>query len=228
MHESIPVLDFGSQTAQLIVRRLRELGVYSELVPHDAPKEDVLALQPRGIVLSGGPASVYEPGAPQLPSWLCESDLPVLGICYGMQLQAHALGGRVEGMQSREFGPVEITVVDPGLLFADTPAHQQVWMSHGDHIAALPAGFRVMAHSPGAPFAAAGDDQRRWYGIQFHPEVVDTRFGRDMLRNFAFRICGCRGDWQPASFVAEAIARVRDQVGDGRVICALSAGSTRR
>ncbi len=224
MHESIPVLDFGSQTAQLIVRRLRELGVYSELVPHDAPKEDVLALQPRGIVLSGGPASVYEPGAPQLPLWLRECDLPVLGICYGMQLQAHTLGGRVEGMQSREFGPAEITVVDPGPLFADTPMHQQVWMSHGDHIAALPVGFRVMAHSPGAPFAAAGDDQRRWYGIQFHPEVVHTRFGRDILRNFVFRICGCRGDWQPASFVAEAIARVRDQVGDGRVICALSGG----
>ncbi|NWG22749.1 MAG: glutamine-hydrolyzing GMP synthase [Chloroflexi bacterium] len=224
MHESIPVLDFGSQTAQLIVRRLREIGVYSELLPHDAPEAAVRALMPRGIVLSGGPASVYEPGAPQLPPWIIDSGLPVLGICYGMQLQAHALGGRVEGMQSREFGPAAITVVDPDTLFAGTPDQQPVWMSHGDHIAALPDGFRMLAHSPGAPFAAAGDERRRWYGIQFHPEVVHTRFGRDLLRNFAFRVCGCHGDWQAASFVADAIDRIRDQVGDGRVICALSGG----
>lgn len=224
MHESIPVLDFGSQTAQLIVRRLRELGVYSELLPHDVTPEAILALNPRGIILSGGPASVYETGAPQLPPWLIDQGLPVLGICYGMQLQAHTLGGRVEGMLNREFGPAEITLVAPGMLFTDMPAEQPVWMSHGDHIAALPPGFEILARSSGAPFAAAGDEQRRWYGIQFHPEVVHTRFGRDLLRNFAFRICGCHGDWQASSFVADAIERIRAQVGDGRVICALSGG----
>ncbi|HWQ14083.1 MAG TPA: glutamine-hydrolyzing GMP synthase [Roseiflexaceae bacterium] len=223
-HDSVPVLDFGSQTAQLIVRRVRELGVYSELLPHDAPEEAVRRLNPRGVILSGGPASVYAPGAPQLPAWLPESGLPVLGICYGMQLQAHALGGRVEGVRHREFGPATLTVDAPGALLAGTPPEQPVWMSHGDHIAALPPGFVPMAHSPGAPFAAAGDERRRWYGIQFHPEVVHTRFGRDILRNFLYDICGCTGDWTTHSFVAEAVERVRAQVGDGRVVCALSGG----
>jgi GMP synthase (glutamine-hydrolysing) len=224
MHESIPVLDFGSQTAQLIVRRVRELGVYSELVPHDAPEEAVRRLNPRGVILSGGPASVYAADAPQMPAWLPSAELPMLGICYGMQLQAHALGGRVEGARHREFGPATIRVSAPGALFAGTPDEQPVWMSHGDHIAALPPGFATMATSPGAPFAAAGDDARRWYGIQFHPEVVHTRFGRELLRNFVFDLCGCAGDWTAQSFVAEAIERVRAQVGEGRVICGLSGG----
>ncbi len=224
MHESIPVLDFGGQTAQLIVRRLRDLGIYSELIAHNAPEELVRGLNPRGIILSGGPASVYEEGAPQMPAWLPNAGLPVLGICYGMQLQAYALGGSVEGVQHREFGPAQITVTVAGALFAETPAEQPVWMSHGDYIAALPPGFEPMAISTGAPFAAAGDAERRWYGIQFHPEVVHTRYGRDLLRNFAFTICGCSGDWQASSFVADAIERVRHQVGDGRVICALSGG----
>ncbi len=224
MHESIPVLDFGSQTAQLIVRRVRELGVYSELIPHDAPEEAIRRLNPRGIILSGGPASVYEDGAPQLPAWLPESNLPVFGICYGMQLQAHALGGRVEGVQHREFGPATITVTQPGALFVGTPTEQPVWMSHGDYIAALPPGFHPMAISNGAPFAAGGDPERRWYGIQFHPEVVHTRYGKQLLHNFLFNICGCTGDWAASSFVADAIERVRVQVGDARVICALSGG----
>jgi GMP synthase (glutamine-hydrolysing) len=222
--QSIPVLDFGSQTAQLIVRRVRELGVYSELLPHDAPAEAVRRLNPIGVILSGGPASVYEPGAPQLPAWLPDAGLPVLGICYGMQLQAHALGGSVEGIRHREFGPATITVDAPGALLAGTPAEQPVWMSHGDHIAALPPGFEPLAHSPGAPFAAAGDATRGWYGIQFHPEVVHTRYGRDILRNFLYTVCGAAGDWTAQSFVADAIARVRAQVGAGRVICGLSGG----
>jgi GMP synthase (glutamine-hydrolysing) len=159
-----------------------------------------------------------------LPSWLPNAGIPVLGICYGMQLQAHALGGRVEGVRHREFGPATLLVDQPGALLAGTPPEQPVWMSHGDHIAALPPGFQPMAHSVGAPFAAAGDAERGWYGIQFHPEVVHTRFGRDILRNFLYDVCGCTGDWTSASFVAEAIERVRAQVGEGRVICALSGG----
>lgn len=224
MHQSIPVLDFGSQTAQLIVRRLRELGVYSELLAHDVSETQVRALNPCGIVLSGGPASVYAPGAPTMPAWLPNAGLPVLGICYGMQLQAHALGGRVEGELSREFGPALLSIHSAGELFTGMHAFQDVWMSHGDHIAALPAGFEAMASSPGAPFAAAGDPQRRWYGIQFHPEVNHTREGRTILRNFAHAICGAQSDWQPTAFVSDAIQRVKTQVGDARVICALSGG----
>jgi GMP synthase (glutamine-hydrolysing) len=222
--QSIPVLDFGSQTAQLIVRRVRELGVYSELIPHDADPETIFRLNPAGIILSGGPASVYEAGAPQMPAWLPGAGLPVLGICYGMQLQAYALGGRVEGMQHREFGPSTINVTEPGLLFAETPSEQQVWMSHGDHIAALPPGFAPMAVSAGAPFAAGGDAARGWYGIQFHPEVLHTRYGRELLRNFLFRVCNCRAEWRAVNFVADAVERVRKRVGNGRVICALSGG----
>jgi GMP synthase (glutamine-hydrolysing) len=224
MHDSIPVLDFGSQTAQLIVRRIRDLGVYSELIPHDAPEEQIRRLNPRGIILSGGPASVYEPGAPQMPAWLPNAGLPVLGICYGMQLQAYAMGGRVEGVQHREFGPSSISISTPGILFQGTPTEQPVWMSHGDYIAALPPGFAPMASSAGAPFAAGGDPARRWYGIQFHPEVLHTRYGRDILRNFLFEICGCTADWAAASFVADAVTRVREQVGNDNVICALSGG----
>ena len=224
MPQSIPVLDFGSQTAQLIVRRLRELGVYSELLPHDAPEEAVRRLNPVGLVLSGGPASVYEPGAPQLPAWVCESDLPVLGICYGMQLQSHALGGHVAPPAEREFGPATIMLLGDHPLFTGTPREQPVWMSHGDRIERLPEGFHPLARSENSPFAAMGDDQRRWYGLQFHPEVVHTRFGRDLLRNFAYVICRADGGWRASSFVAEAVEQVRAQVGEGRVICALSGG----
>jgi GMP synthase (glutamine-hydrolysing) len=153
-HQSVPVLDFGSQTAQLIVRRLRELGVYSELLPHDAPEAQVRALNPVGLVLSGGPASVYEPGAPQMPDWLPGSGLPVLGICYGMQLMSLALGGVVLRPDNREFGPAEVGLLEPHPLFAGTPATQPVWMSHGDRIEALPPGFRAVAANPATPFAA--------------------------------------------------------------------------
>ncbi|MBC8074844.1 MAG: glutamine-hydrolyzing GMP synthase [Chloroflexales bacterium] len=221
---AVPVLDFGSQTAQLIVRRVRELGVYSELLPHDAPAEQVLALNPQGIILSGGPSSIYDEGAPQLPAWLLDADVPVLGICYGMQAQCKALGGRVVRAEQREYGPAEIVVLDPGALFAGTPAEQPVWMSHGDSIEALPPGFHPLASSPSTPFAAAADERRRWYGIQFHPEVVHTQHGRKLLANFLYEICKCRNEWRPAEFVADAIERVRALVGAGRVLCALSGG----
>jgi GMP synthase (glutamine-hydrolysing) len=223
-HSSIPVLDFGGQTAQLLVRRVRELGVYSELIPCDAPEQAVRKLNPRGIILSGGWASVYEPGAPKLPEWVHTTDLPVLGVCYGMQLQSYALGGQVAPPAEREFGPAMIEVLDDGSLFAGTPKEQLVWMSHGDRIEALPPGFHALARSANSPFAAMGDDARRWYGIQFHPEVVHTRFGREMLRNFIYNTCGAIGDWRASSFVADAVERIRQQVGGGRVVCALSGG----
>jgi GMP synthase (glutamine-hydrolysing) len=223
-HSSVPVLDFGGQTAQLLVRRVRELGVYSELVPCDTPEAEVRKLNPRGLILSGGWASVYEPGAPAMPAWLHTADLPVLGVCYGMQLQSYALGGQVAPPAEREFGPATIEVLDDGSLFAGTPREQLVWMSHGDRLESLPPGFHSLAHSPNSPFAAMGDDARRWYGIQFHPEVVHTRYGRELLRNFVFNICGAEGDWRASSFVADAVERIRAQVGAGRVVCALSGG----
>jgi GMP synthase (glutamine-hydrolysing) len=222
---SVPVLDFGSQTAQLIVRRLRELGVYSELLPHDTPEAQVRALNPLGVVLSGGPASVYAAGAPQLPDWLPGSGLPVLGICYGMQLISLALGGVVLRPDQREYGPAEITVSEQHPLFAGMSATQAVWMSHGDRIEAMPPGFRTIAANPATPFAAMADDARRWYGVQFHPEVVHTTHGRELLRNFLFTICGAVAEWRPSEFVAEAVERVRGRVGPtGRVLCALSGG----
>lgn len=225
MSHSIPVLDFGSQTAQLIVRRVRELGVYSELLPHDVSEEQVRALNPLGVILSGGPASVYEPDAPQMPAWLPNSGLPVLGICYGMQLISYALGGVVLSPEDREFGPADVALTSEHPLFANTPLNQMVWMSHGDRIDALPPGFRTLAANPSTPFAAMGDDERRWYGVQFHPEVVHTVHGKPILANFLHTICGADSSWQPANFVADAVERVREKVGEeGRVICALSGG----
>ncbi len=224
MTECIPVLDFGSQTAQLIVRRLREIGVYSELIPHDAPHSQVFAHNVRGLVLSGGPASVYDDGAPQLPAWLHDVTVPVLGICYGMQLQSHALGGRVVRAAQREYGNATISANCAHALFAGLPTNQQVWMSHGDHIEALPAGFVPLAGNESTPFAAMANEQRRWYGIQFHPEVVHSPHGRDILRHFALDICSAQPGWKPASFVNDAIARIQAQVGDGKVICGLSGG----
>jgi GMP synthase (glutamine-hydrolysing) len=221
---SVPVLDFGSQTAQLIVRRVRELGVYSELLPYDADPSAVLVLNPKGLILSGGPASVYEPGAPQLPGWLLDTSLPVLGVCYGMQLQSYALGGKVSRASEREYGPAQIQVLAEQPLFAGTPATQPVWMSHGDRIEALPEGWTTLASSQNAPFAAAGDAERGWYGIQFHPEVLHSAYGSQILHNFLYRICGAEGDWTPGNFVAQAVERIRTQVGEGRVICALSGG----
>ncbi len=225
MTESIVVVDFGSQYSQLIVRRLREIGVYSELLPFHAAAETALALNPIGVVLSGGPASVYAAEAPQLPAWVAAANVPVLGICYGMQVIAHALGGTVAPSTEREFGPADVTLGQADSpLFAALPASQRVWMSHGDALTALPPGFHPIAHSPNSPYAAMGDDQRRWYGLQFHPEVRHTALGRELLHNFAYRICGAQGGWAAEAIIGQAVARIAAQVGAGRVICGLSGG----
>lgn len=224
MPDCIAVLDFGSQTAQLIVRRVRELGVYSELLPHDVSEATIRSLKPCGIILSGGPASVYDDHAPPLPAWVQATSLPVLGICYGMQLLCHATGGRVVRADHREYGAATIEVTENSPFFHALPHEQHVWMSHGDRIESLPAGFRPLARTRNTPFAAAGDEARKRYGVQFHPEVVHTAYGREVLQNFLFAICGCEGGWKPSNFVAQAISRVREQIGDEHAFCALSGG----
>ncbi len=230
MHDTIVILDYGSQTAQLIARRVRELHVYCELIPWEAPADRVSALQPRGFILSGGPESVYDPHAPQLPEYVLASGRPVLGICYGMQLLAHALGGRVDPAARREYGLAEITLTDiPNPLFAGLSSaaasfRLPVWMSHGDHVTDLPPTFAPLAITP-ASVAAMGDVSRGIYGVQFHPEVQHTPQGRALLRNFVLEVCGCRPDWTPANFIQEAVAAIREQVGpEGHVICGLSGG----
>ena len=223
-HESIIVLDYGSQYSQLIVRRIREAGVYSELLRYDTPLEQIQVLNPKGIILSGGPNSVYADNAPPLPAWVQTSDLPILGICYGMQLQAHALGGAVEPSLAREYGSATITVTAESRLFKGTPANQKVWMSHGDKLTALPHGWRPLAISPNSPYAAAANQQRRWYGLQFHPEVAHTAFGAQIIHNFLYAICECEGSWKPQQFIDEAVERIREQAPSGQVICALSGG----
>ena len=232
-HQTIIVLDFGSQYTQLIARRLRELSVYSEVWPPDTPIEKIRARNPVGIILSGGPKSVSEPGAPKCDPQVYDLGKPVLGICYGMQLMADALGGRVAPAPQREFGHAKVSVVrgagafgpaDPAALFSEVPDEIRVWASHGDLVAAAPAGFSVVATSANAPVAAMAHPERQLYALLFHPEVVHTERGLEILRNFAFGVCGCTGDWTMASFVDEATTRIRKQVGSGRVVCALSGG----
>jgi len=226
-HQSLIVLDFGSQYTQLIARRLRELSVYSEVWPPDTAAEKIAARKPVGIILSGGPKSVSDPGAPRCDPELFGLGVPVLGICYGMQLMAHALGGTVAPAPQREFGHAMVNVTGDGAcaaLFRDVPPEIRVWASHGDFVAAAPAGFQVVATSANAPVAAMSAPDRSLYAILFHPEVVHTDRGLDILRNFAFGVCGCTGDWTMASFVEEATAKIRTTVGDGRVVCALSGG----
>jgi len=222
--ETILVLDFGSQYTQLIARRIRELGVYSEIWPYSATPEGIQRLAPRGIILSGGPSSVYEEGAPLPDPRVLELGVPVLGICYGLQVIAHLLGGRVRKAPQREYGRAELYVDEPEPLFAGLPKQFTVWMSHGDRLEALPRGFRVVAHTDNSPLAAIQSDEKRIYGLQFHPEVAHTPRGKDILRNFAFRVCGCRGLWNPRSFVEQAVEEIRQRVGEARVLCALSGG----
>ncbi|MCS6890237.1 MAG: glutamine-hydrolyzing GMP synthase [Rhodovarius sp.] len=227
-HDRILIIDFGSQLTQLIARRLREAGVYCEIWPYHAAQEArIRAFGPRGIILSGGPASVTEGESPRAPDAVFTMGLPVLGICYGQQTMCAQLGGRVEAGHHREFGRAFVEVIGECALFAGVwprGAREQVWMSHGDRVTALPPGFRAVAATEGAPFAAIADDERRFYGVQFHPEVVHTPHGAALLRNFALAICGCRGDWTMGAYRAEAVARIRDQVGRGRVVCGLSGG----
>ena len=223
--ESVAILDFGSQYSQLIARRVREAHVYCELFRYDAPAEEVLASKPRGFILSGGPSSVYEAEAPTLPPYVLESGLPVLGICYGMQLLALNLGGRVAPAQQREYGPALLQVTDLGCsLFTEMPFALQVWMSHGDRIEKLPQGFAVVAQTDNSPIAAMAHPGRRLYGLQFHPEVIHTPRGADIFRNFLTQICGLAGTWTPDHLISKAVTDIRWQVGDGRVLCALSGG----
>ncbi len=221
--QCVVVLDFGSQYSPLIVRRIRECGVYAELMPYDADEAAVRALNPRALVLSGGPSSAYAPGAPHPQPYVWQGGLPVLGICYGMQLMAQALGGSVEPADRREYGHAMIHAEQSSGIFADLAPDQDVWMSHGDHITALPPGFNVLASSANAPIAAMGNAQGM-IGIQFHPEVAHTPEGMAIMRNFLFEVCGLRGDWTPAAFIDEAVADLQAQVGDQRVILALSGG----
>ncbi len=225
--ERVLVLDFGSQVTQLIARRLRESGIYCEIWPFNAAPERVAAWQPKAIILSGGPASVTDPASPRAPELVWSMGVPVLGICYGQQLMCAQLGGAVESAGIQEFGRAFVDVTEPCKLFDGTwavGAREQVWMSHGDRVTALPDGFRPVAASEGAPFAVVADEARRFYGVQFHPEVVHTPHGAALLRNFTHGVAGLRGDWTMAEFRQEAIARIRAQVGTGRVICGLSGG----
>lgn len=225
MPETVIVVDFGSQYAQLIVRRVREQHVYAVLVPHDAPEDEVMALSPVGFILSGGPASVSDEGAPQLPPYVLRSGLPVLGICYGMQLLARALGGSVARSERREYGPAELYINDlESPLWAGLPFSFQVWMSHGDAVTELPPGFQTLASTDNSPIAAMGHPERRIYGVQFHPEVAHTPLGKDILRNFLYDVCGCSGAWTPEAFIVSAVQAIRQQVGDERVLGALSGG----
>jgi len=223
-HQTIVVLDFGSQYTQLIARRLRELSVYSVILPPDTTAVELERRQPAGIILSGGPASVFEPGAPRADPAILGLGAPTLGICYGMMLMTDALGGRVQSAPQREFGHAVVNVLDGAPLFDEVPKALKVWASHGDFVVAPPQGFDVIATSANAPVAAIQDPVRRMYGLLFHPEVVHTERGEQILRNFAFRVCGCRGDWTMASFVDESVERIRATVGAGRVVCGLSGG----
>jgi GMP synthase (glutamine-hydrolysing) len=223
--QAIAVIDFGSQYSQLIARRVREARVYCELFAWDAPQEQVERLQPKGFILSGGPASVYDQGAPSLPPYVLESGLPVLGICYGMQLLARELGGGVASAEKREYGLAELQTRDlSSPLFAELPFSQQVWMSHGDLIEELPPGFEVLAYSNNSPLAAMGDEGRKLYGLQFHPEVSHTSYGARIIANFVHRICGCEETWTPQSFIEQSIGQIRQRVGSEKIICALSGG----
>jgi GMP synthase (glutamine-hydrolysing) len=222
--DEVVVLDYGGQYSQLIARRVRECGVFSELLPHHVGPEEVARRRPKGLILSGGPASVYADGAPRLEPELLELGIPVLGICYGMQLVALSLGGRVEGAEVGEFGRSKLTVREPGRLLAGLPEEQSCWMSHRDTVFEAPAGFTALASSTASPVAAFESPERAIYGIQFHPEVVHTPFGQDILKTFLRDVCGCDMGWSAASIVEEQIARIRAQVGTGKVICGLSGG----
>jgi GMP synthase (glutamine-hydrolysing) len=223
-HQTVLILDFGSQYTQLIARRVRENRVYCEVHPFDFSVAEIRRRRPLGLILSGGPQSVYEPGAPSADPELFRLGVPVLGICYGMHVMAHELGGGVEGSERREYGRAEIAILEPGRLFEGLSPRETVWMSHGDRVRDLPPGFVITAGTRNAPVVAFEDPERRCYGIQFHPEVSHTVSGGEILRNFLYGICGARGDWRMASYLEEAVRLVRERVGEGGVICALSGG----
>jgi len=218
---SIAILDFGSQYAQIIARRIREVNVYCELFPWDAPQEKILSINPKGFILSGGPKSVYEENAPYIQKFILESGLPIFGICYGMQALTHALGGEVNPSSEREFGFAEIEPLIPNTML---DVISKVWMSHGDKVTRLPQGFMPLAKSGNSPYAAIGDLQRKYFGVQFHPEVNHTPNGTELLKHFAIEICGAKPEWTPASIIDESVKRIREQVGSQRVLAAVSGG----
>jgi GMP synthase (glutamine-hydrolysing) len=222
----IVVIDYGGQTAQLIARRVREAGVYAALISYDASREDAHAAAPdfRGVILSGAPHSVYEPDAPKLPVWVLDSEKPVLGICYGLQLIAHQMGGKVTPGETREYGSAQLNVIQISPLFSQMDAAQTVWMSHGDHVDTPPREFVSLARSDGSPFAAIGHPEKPIFGVQFHPEVTHTHHGAQMLRNFVLDICHAEQNWNTANFIEEKVSAIRQQVGSGRVLLGLSGG----
>jgi GMP synthase (glutamine-hydrolysing) len=227
VHDKILIIDFGSQVTQLIARRVREMGVYCEIAPFQSAKTTFTKLNPKGVIFSGGPASVPEAGSPRAPQDVFEAGLPILGICYGQQVMAHQLGGHVEGGHAAEFGRADIRILEPSALFAgiwEEGGSYPVWMSHGDRVTQLPEGFTVKATSENAPFAIASDEARRFYSTMFHPEVVHTPDGAKLLKNFVMNICGCAADWTMSAYRAEMIATIRAQVGTSKVICGLSGG----
>lgn len=223
-HETIAVLDFGSQYTQLIARRIRESKVYCNILPYNVPIEELMAIKPKGLILSGGPSSVYDPGAPHASLKILELEVPVLGICYGMQWMSHLLEGEVIQADRHEYGRAELEILNDADLFSGVKPKSTVWMSHGDYITQLPTDFEVIAQTSNSPVAAIRNKQKKWYGVQFHPEVVHTPEGVSMLRNFLYRICGCSPSWIMESFIKESIERIKEQVGKEKVVCALSGG----
>ena len=218
------VVNFGAQYAQLIARRVREAGVYSELVPHSMPVDEILAKDPKAIILSGGPASVFEPGAPTIDTKVFESGVPVLGICYGFQVMAYELGGKVDKAALGEYGKTSATIDDAAGILADSPAEQTTWMSHGVAVEQAPAGFEVLAHTEGAPVAAMADESRKLYGVQWHPEVKHSPLGQKLIENFLHRCAALPNDWDASSIIEDQVKKIREQVGDAEVICGLSGG----
>lgn len=218
------VVDFGAQYAQLIARRVREAGVYSELVPHSMPVDEILSKDPKAIILSGGPASVFEPGAPTIDTMVFESGVPVLGICYGFQVMAYELGGKVDKAALGEYGKTSATIDDADGILADSPAEQTTWMSHGVAVEQAPAGFEVLAHTEGAPVAAMADESRKLYGVQWHPEVKHSPLGQKLIENFLHRCAALPNDWDASSIIEDQVKKIREKVGDAEVICGLSGG----
>ncbi len=223
-HDTVIVLDFGAQYSQLIARRVRECKVYCEILPFNASLDKILEKQPKGIILSGGPASVYAKGAPHVSKELFELGIPVLGICYGIQMISYGMGGKVQKAAKREFGLSPLKIKDHRSLFAGLPSTLQAWMSHGDHVTKLPAGFKVLASTANCHLAAAVNEQKRIYGIQFHPEVVHTEKGTKIIENFVRKVCLCRPTWNMDAYEKTAVHQIREQVGNGRVICGVSGG----
>jgi GMP synthase (glutamine-hydrolysing) len=223
-HETVFVVDFGAQYAQLIARRVREARVFSKIVPFHRALEAAKTERPKALIFSGGPASVYSEKAPRIEKEIFELGIPILGICYGVQLTAFTLNGKVEKQERREYGSAVIDVVEPNDLLAGVGDRTDVWMSHGDALTAPPPGFKVLARTPSCPLAAIGDPQRKIYGVQFHPEVTHTPKGNQILRNFLYQVAGCKGDWRMANFIDQQVKQIREKVGDGRVILGLSGG----